>query len=124
MSPKSVDLLLRKQRLQLAAAEQRRGCLTVLQDIEAGINRLTRLQTHLRSVRHSLQGHVPALVLAGFALLIWRPRGALRWLQRGWLVYLGTQRWRKILDSTLVLARKLRGEAERPSPPDADATAR
>jgi hypothetical protein len=124
MSPKSVALLLRKQRLQFAAAEQRRGCLAVLQEIESGMDRLTRLQTSLRNVGHSLQGHVPALALAGLALLIWRPRGALRWLQRGWLVYLGTQRWRRILDSALVLVRKLRGETERPSPPGSDAAMR
>lgn len=112
MSPESVELLLRKQRLQLAAADQRRGCLALVDDVEAGMDKLARLQTSLQGLGQSMREHAPALTLAGLAVLVWRPRGVLRWARRGWLLYLGTRRLRSVWGAALAAVGKLRGGAE------------
>ncbi len=112
MSPESVELLLRKQRLQLLAADQRRGCVGLIEKVEAGMNTVVRLQASLQGVGRTLKDHAPALALAGLVVLVWRPRGVLRWTQRGWLLYLATRRLRGIWGAALVAVGKLRGEAE------------
>ncbi len=124
MSPELVELLLRKQRLQLAAADQRRGCMALIEHVEAGMNTLTRLQVGLQGLGQTLRAHAPPLVLAGLVVLTWRPRGVLRWAQRGWLLYLGTRRLRSIAGAALAAAGKLRGEirAHPAATPDQDPT--
>lgn len=105
MSPESVDLLLRKQRLQLQAAQQRQACLGMLQDVESGLAKLEGLQAATQSLGKSLRRHATGLSVAGLVLLLWRPRGMLRWLRRGWLVYWGAKRLRTSLNAVLAAAR-------------------
>ena len=105
MSPESVDLLLRKQRLQLQAAQQRQACIGMLQDVEAGLAKLESLQAIAQGLGKSLRRHARGLSVASLLLLLWRPRGALRWLRRGWLVYWGGKRLRTALNAVLLAAR-------------------
>ena len=107
MSPESVALALRKQRLQLLAAQQRKACLDVLSDVEAVGSHLQRMQARVQTLGDLLRRHAWVVALAGLALLVVRPRGMVRWLQRGWLVYLGTRRARKAFAAALAAVRNL-----------------
>ena len=107
MSPEAVALALRKQRLQLLAAEQRKGCLELLDEVEAVAARVEGLQTRMQILGESLRRHAWVVALAGLALLVVRPRGMMRWLQRGWLVYVGTRRARKAFAAALAAVRNL-----------------
>ncbi len=91
MDPESLNLLLRKQRLQLRIEQQRAECLAVLQEVEGVMSTAQHLQGLGRGIAALLREH--AALGAGLAglLLLWRPRGAWRWLRRGWLLWLG---WR------------------------------
>jgi hypothetical protein len=105
MSPEFVALALRKQRLQMQAAQQRKACLEVLSDLESVASRVEYLQSRVQVLGEALRRHAWVLALAGVALLVVRPRGMLRWLQRGWLVYLGTRRVRKTFAAVLAAVR-------------------
>ncbi len=105
MSPESVDLLLRKQRLQLQVAQQRQACIGILQNVESGFAKLESLQAVAQNLGKSLRRHAAGLSVASLLLLLWRPRGVLRWLRRGWLVYWGAKRLRTSLNAVLAVAR-------------------
>lgn len=94
MRPEAIDLMLRKQRLQWRAAQQRQACVEMLDEIDSGLSNLGRLQDGLSALRALLRRHALGLSLAGAALMVWRPRGIVRWLRRGWLVYWGAKRLR------------------------------
>ncbi|MBW4047260.1 MAG: hypothetical protein HIU89_04805 [Proteobacteria bacterium] len=106
MSPEFVALALRKQRLQMHAAQQREACLQVLSDVETVATRVEYLQSRVQMLGEALGRHAWVLALAGVALLVVRPRGMVRWLQRGWLVYLATRRARKAFAVALAAVRK------------------
>lgn len=104
MRPDEWHLLLRKQRLQLRIARQRVACLGMLQETEE----LLRTARHLRSTTRNLAGlgariaellreHSALGATLGAALLLWRPRGALRWLRSAWLLWMGWRRGRGTL---------------------------
>lgn len=101
MRPESVHLLLRKQRLQWQADQQRQACIGMLHEIESSLVVLQRLRTGAHEVEDMLRRHAVGLSLAGLALIVWRPRGIQRWLRRGWLVYWGVKRLRSSFGTML-----------------------
>ena len=81
-----VDLALRKQRLQLRAAEQRAVALAQLERIES----LLGVVDHARDVAHGLRREAPLLAAGAVVVLLVRPRLALRVARRawvGWMLY-------------------------------------
>ena len=83
MSQQLAHLAERRQRLVAQAAAQR---ITLAHDMEPLRARLALVDHGVNAVRY-IRRH-PAL-LAGAALLLFalRPRHAVKWLQRGWLVW-------------------------------------
>ena len=105
MPPEQVQLLLRKQRLQLRIAQQRAACIGLIEEVEGLLSTGQRLRGLGARLAELLRGHSSALGAAlGALFLLWRPRGALRWLRRGWMLWLGLRRGRGRL---LVWARLL-----------------
>lgn len=90
MSPQAlqthVDLALRKQRLQLRAADQRAVALAQFERIE----RLLGLVDHARDVAQGVRQEAPLLAIAALLVAIARPRLAIRIARRawvGWILY-------------------------------------
>ena len=76
-----VDLALRKQRLQLRAAEQRAAAIVQLERIEG----LLGVVDHARDVAHGLRREAPLLAAGALLVLVVRPRLVLRVARRAWL---------------------------------------
>ncbi len=105
MPPEQVQLLLRKQRVQLRIAQQRVACIGLLEEAEGLLSTAQRLRGLGARSADVLREHGSALGIAlGALFVLWRPRGALRWLRRGWMLWLGLRRGRGRL---LVWARLL-----------------
>ncbi len=110
MPPEQVELLLRKQRLQLRIAQQRVACVGLLEEVEGLLSTARSLRGLGARVGDLLRGHSSALGAAlGALFLVWRPRGALRWLRRGWLLWLGLRRGRGRLQAWASLLGRLAG---------------
>jgi hypothetical protein len=92
MSRRAVERLLRKQRLQLRAAEQRRGWVGMLDELDALGARAAAWRGGWLNAGARLLRSKGSLLAGATALLLWRRQPALRWLQRGWLIYLGAKR--------------------------------
>lgn len=83
MSPRLIDLALKKQRLQLKSAALRAEwvtCASVLKPLCAGADRVRDAGTWLGR-------HPGLLVGVGVALLVARPRMVFRWLRRSVVVF-------------------------------------
>lgn len=96
MSPRQVELALKKQRLQIRSAILRDD----LAAFAGGLKPVFALADRGRSALRWLRRHPLVPVVAGVALLTARPRAVLRWAQRGFLAW---QMLRK-LSSALQLA--------------------
>jgi hypothetical protein len=79
MAPRQIELALKRQRLQLRAAEQR---LALREDL-ARFAPLCSAADTLRSGIGQVRRHPEWLVGAALVVVIARPRAAFRWLQRG-----------------------------------------
>ncbi len=97
MSPEQVDLLLRKQQLRWRIAEQRAQCLGVLQEVERLLSVAQQGRRLVARLGSLLREHAALGVLAGGLVLLARPRAALRWSRRGWLLWLGWRRHHGLL---------------------------
>ncbi len=94
MSPEQVDLLLRKQQLRWRIAEQRAQCLGVLREVEGLLSVAQQGRSLVARLGSLLREHAALGALACGLVLLARPRPALRWLRRGWLLWLGWRRHR------------------------------
>lgn len=88
MSPQTlqshVELALRKQRLQLRAAEQRAAALAQLERIEGLLGVVDRA----RDLAHGLRREAPLLAAGALVVALVRPRLALRVARRAWIGWL------------------------------------
>lgn len=81
MNPGLVEFALRKQRLQLRAAELRGDTMRHLRGIEAVLGLVDRAQEQARWART----HVPLLSAALLVVALVRPRATLRLARRAWV---------------------------------------
>lgn len=102
-----VELALRKQRLQLRAAEQRAAAVAQLERIEGLLGVVDRA----RGVAHGLRDEAPLLAMGALVLLIARPRLALRLARRVWFGWVVYRRAGRALDSLTTLLRRFSGAA-------------
>lgn len=93
MSPEVVELALRKQRLQLRIADQRRALIHHARGIAPVLHGADRVVDGARWVRD----HAPVVTGLAVFLLVTRPRFALRWARRGWLGWQMLRRTGKLL---------------------------
>lgn len=96
-TPKSVELALRKQRLQLQAAAQR---VMILQALEAASPAFGAAE-RIGSGWHWAKAHPEWLAGIGAVLLVARPRLVFRWARRGFLVWRTLRRLRSTIESFL-----------------------
>ncbi len=100
MRPEELQLLLRKQALQLRIEQQRAQCIELLcaaEGVARGMRQWQALGARLGAIlrEHAALLGIPAAAL----LLLLRPRATRRWLRRGWLLWLGWRRHRPLLHS-------------------------
>lgn len=97
MTPKQVELVLRKQRLQIRSALLRED----LSRFAAGLRPAFSLADRGQSAFRWLQRHplLPVAVLS--AMLVARPRAVLRWAQRGFFVWQSLRKLRTLLQLPL-----------------------
>lgn len=104
--PADVARLLHKQRLQLQAQQQREAWVGLLAEAEVAAARVEFLVERVRQAAANLRRQPLALAAAVAFALVVRPRGVLRWVQRGWLLYLAR---RRLLRGLAGLLARLRG---------------
>jgi hypothetical protein len=83
MNQKLAQLGERRRRLVAQAAAQR---LALAHDVEPWRGRLALVDRGVDAVRY-IRRHPALLVGAALLLVAWRPRRAVKWLQRGWLIW-------------------------------------
>lgn len=111
--PEALYLQLRKQRLRLRIAQQRVACLGVLHEVETAVSTFDKARNLVSRVGALLREHAALGAALGGVLLLWRPRGPLRWLRRGWLLWLALRRNQSRLGGWLRIVTKLAGLAGR-----------
>ena len=89
MKPRLLELALKKQRLQFRSAEQRRQ----LVESTAVLMPVFSAAEYCRSGIRWVRDHPAVTVGALIALLVAKPRMALRWGRRAWLVWLAWRKW-------------------------------
>ncbi len=97
MSPRQLELSLRRQRLQLRCAEQRDALVR-------GAKRLAPAFAAADAVREGvdyLKAHPQWVAALVVVTLLWRPWGVLRWGRRGYLAWRGWRRIRGWLERVL-----------------------
>lgn len=82
--PRTLELALRKQRLQLRAASQRADLSWRLEGVDATLDRVDGVREHFAWAKEQ----APLLSLGALALLAARPRLSLRIAKRAWLGWL------------------------------------
>lgn len=88
MSPQQVELALKRQRLQLLCAVQRDAFAYRAKAWEPAFAAVDRVRQGVAWLRQH-----PALPLVALlALLVARPRRALRWARHGWFIWLTLRR--------------------------------
>jgi hypothetical protein len=83
MNHKLTQLGERRRRLVAQAAAQR---LALAHDVEPWRARLALVDRGVDAVRY-VRRHPALLMGAALLLVVWRPRHAVKWLQRGWLIW-------------------------------------
>ncbi len=97
MTPKIVELALKKQRLQLEAAAQRVMILQALESAAPAFGAAEKIRSGLRWAK----SHPAWLAGIGVALLAARPRAFFRWGRRGFFVWQSLRRLRLAIDNIL-----------------------
>lgn len=97
MSPRQLELALRRQRLQLEAASQRR---TIAEEA-GGLVPLLAAGDRVRAGMHYLRQHPEWVVAAALVVVVVKPRAAFRWARRGVLVWQISRRARRGVDRLL-----------------------
>ena len=91
MTQKQFALALKKQRLQIRCAEQRRQ----LTDEAAVLMPLFTGAEYARSGWLWVRQHPEVVVGTVVVVVVVRPRATLRWARRGWLLWLTVRKWMK-----------------------------
>jgi hypothetical protein len=95
VSLRAIELALKRQSLQLRAAEQR---LTLRSDL-AALNPAFAVADTARAGWNWLRANPEWLVGGAVVLLVARPRGVLRWLRRGAVAWQMAREVRRTLDA-------------------------
>jgi hypothetical protein len=98
MNLRAIELALKRQRLQLRAAEQR---LTLRRDL-AALNPAFAVADTARAGWNWLRENPEWLVGGGVILLVARPRAVLRWTRRGLMAWQLAREVRRTLDALQV----------------------
>lgn len=93
MNPRVLELALRKQRLQMRADAERDELVQHLATVDSFLETVDRLRDQIRSNLLWAREKAPLLSVAALALVITRPRRALRLAQRAWVGWL---LWRRV----------------------------
>lgn len=97
MNRKFIELALKRQRLQLQAAEQR---LRLAHALAAAAPALA-LGDRVRAGWHWCRAHPEWLAGAGLLLLVLRPRACWRWARRGFFAWRALRRLRRAATALL-----------------------
>lgn len=89
MDAKTLELALRKQRVQFASERLRNKFITHLE----GVSPILATADKLRDGALWLRKHPQVFIAIGMALIVARPRRTLGWIRRG---LIGWQIWRKL----------------------------
>lgn len=84
MDPRQIDLVLRKQKLQMRAQAQRADMTRRLAGIDGALDRVDSLREHLAWAKDK----IPLLSVALLVVLAARPRLTLRLAKRAWVGWL------------------------------------
>lgn len=103
MNPRLLELALRRQRLQFAAEHQREVIVAGLARVESVLDVVDRARDQVRGLRD----HVPLLTALALAVVVIRPRGALRAARRAWFGWLLYRRLGRSLDSLIGYLRRV-----------------
>ena len=102
MSPRQVELALRKQRLQFDAERQRETLVAGLERIEWVLDAVDRARDRAQGLRE----HVPLLAALALVVVLVRPRLALRAARRAWFGWLLYRRLERGLDPLIGFLRR------------------
>jgi len=103
MNPRQLELALRRQRLQFAVELQRETIVAGLARIESVLDVVDRARDQVRGLRD----HVPLLSALALAIVVIRPRGALRVARRAWFGWLLYRRLGRSLDALIDYLRRV-----------------
>jgi len=81
MNPQVIEFALRKQRLQMRAAQQRADMLGRLEGVESVLNLVDAMRDSVRGLRE----HAPLLSAGALLFVVLKPRLAFRLARRAWL---------------------------------------
>jgi len=109
MNPDLVRFALRKQRLQIRAAQQRGELVAGLQRIDAVLDAVDRTRERLRWVREN----IPVFAGAALVLAVAKPRLAFRIARRAWLGWVVYRKFAPKLAPLAQLIGRVRGMAAR-----------
>jgi len=93
MDPKTLELALRKQRVQLASERLRNELINHLD----GISPILHTADRLRDGARWLKKHPQVFIATGMAFIVVRPGRALGWVRRA---FIGWQVWRRLRGSS------------------------
>jgi hypothetical protein len=97
MNPRQIELALKRQRLQLAAAEQRLALDADIDALHQQLRPVLAVAQAVRSGAHYLRQH-PQWVIGGALVVgIARPRFLLRWLRRALVAWQFARQVRRTL---------------------------
>lgn len=102
MNPQQVELALRKQRLQFDVERQREALVAGFERIESVLDIVDRARDQARGLRD----HVPLLSALAFAIVLLRPRLALRVARRAWFGWVLYRRLGRGLDPLIGFLRR------------------
>ncbi len=94
MQPERVELLLRKQRVQLRIERERIDLLALCAEMESAADGVEAGRRAIGGWVNGIRRNKLALGLVGTLLLLWRPVAVLRWARRAWLLYEAASRAR------------------------------
>ncbi|MFZ2629277.1 MAG: YqjK family protein [Rugosibacter sp.] len=107
MDAKTLELALRKQRVQLASERLRHGFINRLD----GVSPVFHTADRLRDSALWLEKHPQVFIAIGVAFIVARPKRALGWARRA---FIGWQVWRRLRSgSAPEIFKKIRGRLSR-----------
>lgn len=91
MSGTLLDIALRRERIRARIAQERRDLGAALAPFAPAVSVLDGGWNAWRYLR----AHPQWLVGGAFALVVWRPRGSLKWARRAWGAWRAWRQWRE-----------------------------
>ncbi|MEN9492862.1 MAG: hypothetical protein RJA63_3311 [Pseudomonadota bacterium] len=102
MNPRTLELALKKQRLQIRAEAERRQMQQHLAALDAVLDTTDRVHRRVSDTLHWLRDKAPILSTALLVVLIARPRRTLRLARHAWMGWLLFRRNRGVAASLLL----------------------